>query len=193
MSFGRDRGSTMDRMVASILRPWGASFVGAFVVLCGVLHGGNALAASGTPLLQPDAPPAGAVVAPAPDPPTADAPASVVGAAPTFRRPTLRAQSGTGGRTRRRRPGPPAGRSSPLARPGGAREPAEATVGRPAVPAARASGRRRGLRRCSDHRGSGRRPRSGRSRARGHAARDRHARRRLPDSGRRQGCTGGMT
>ena len=179
----------MDRMVASILRPWGASFVGAFVVLCGVLHGGDALAASGTPLLQPDVPPAGAVVAPAPDPPTADAPAPVVGRAPTFRRPTLRAQSGTGGARAAVTRTKPAAAARSHARAAHASPPKRQSAARPflrrglpdgvaafvAAPIIEAA--RDGLDR-------------GAARARGHAARDRHARRRLPDSGRRQGCTG---
>ena len=90
MSLGRDRGSMMDRTMASILRPWSASFVGALVGLSWMLPGGTAVAASGTPLLRPDAPPAGAVVAPAPDPPVTSAPAASVGQGRPVVRPTLR-------------------------------------------------------------------------------------------------------
>ena len=82
----------MDR-TASILRPWGASFVGVLVLLCMALPAEVAVAASSTPLLQPDAPPMGAVVAPAPDAPAAEAPQPAVGHGQPVLRPTLRVES----------------------------------------------------------------------------------------------------
>jgi hypothetical protein len=84
--------SRLDR-TASILRPWGASLAGALVLLCVALPADVAVAASGTPLLQPDLPPTGAVVAPAPDAPAAEAPQPAVGHGQPVVRPTLRVAS----------------------------------------------------------------------------------------------------
>jgi hypothetical protein len=82
----------MGPKVAWILRPPGAIFVGALACACLVSPTRAAAAASGVPMLQPDAPPSGAVVGPTPDPPAAKARASTpaVGRAPTVVRPTLR-------------------------------------------------------------------------------------------------------
>src|SRR5262245_39114132 len=71
------------------LRPRQASLVGALALAClllpGVVH-----AASGVPILQPDAPPSTAAVMPTPDPPKAVTQSPVVAGAATVARPTLR-------------------------------------------------------------------------------------------------------
>ena len=80
--------------VAWILRPRSATLVRALVLACLVLPAGAAYAASGVPIVQPDAPPSGVVVVvPTPDPPAAEVPAPAVGRAPTVVRPTIRTTS----------------------------------------------------------------------------------------------------
>lgn len=59
----------MDPRVEWILRPCRASRIGTLAVVCGLLSSGGAVAASDAPLLLPDAPPAGSVLAPAPEAP----------------------------------------------------------------------------------------------------------------------------
>jgi hypothetical protein len=95
VSLGRERGSRMDPNLVWILRPGGASLIRALVLACLVLPAGVAQAASGVPILQPDAPPSAAVVAPSPDPPAPTARAPVI-APTTVVRPTLRPETGAG-------------------------------------------------------------------------------------------------
>ena len=181
----------MDR-TASILRPWGASFVGVLVLLCMALPAEVAVAASSTPLLQPDAPPMGAVVAPAPDAPAAEAPAAGGRPWPTGAPPDT---------ARRKREGR-ASRSEEATEVGGRPDPrcdnvatgieAPASGARVRSASGTPSGRLRRLPLRPGRTGRGRRDRPGRARARRPPPRGRDPRRRVPDAGRRPGGAGAM-